>query len=1109
MHRQHRNILLSALILIGSLVALPLSRQHAQSRKQSIQQGIQQIRRAALQQRVAVTPVNDPDSLTGDFVLMATAHGKECRPMTAGEELEMGFAQPRGELHDVSDNSLRRSAQTGLKITLRGTQQLEGFPQAKAAFQRAAAKWEAIIRTPITIVVDVDFGPTRFGTAYPSGVLGSTGTQTLPLSGPDLYLAVRDSLLEVADNAQQTAVYNALPANALPTDLGPVTNSISASTANFRALGALDPVANPATEPASFGAPPSIGFNSNFAFDFDPSDGVDFDKFDFDSTAVHEIGHALGFITDMGIKELSPTRPVFPTPWDLFRFRPGGLVFNSLGSRQRVMVAGGEQTYFIGGEEFALATGTPNGTNGDGNQGSHWKDFEQTGNYIGIMDPTGARGERLDLTAADLIALSYFGYQLNTGLTVFEQMVASDFSIEEPQDRSNALVVNRFTPQRYPAKLESVRVPIPAASSGIQTGQPIRFVVFADPNRTGQPPANPSLLLDRTINLPTLPTNRIFDLVVTNGPTINSGDLYVGVQTTGAIIPIAADVNGRQQGRSFISINNGTSFQPLMTQNAPTPTTVNFALRAYVSEPFNTPVATLAAISPAAVTPGSAAFTLTALGSGFQPNSVVRIGSSDRTTSYLSGSQLQAQIPATDVASAGTLKISVFTPSPGGGQSTTLDLVVGTNQPLPTITRLDPPGSVAGANNVTLNVIGTNFNAQSRIRVGGNERTTTLVSSTQVSTVLAQADLASAGQLAITVVNPAPGGGTSNAQNFFVTTCGFTTSVTTQTFFSFNATANSNGVGTSGFILGANASSTANASVCPWTATVNEPWITFTGPTTGAGRSVISYTIQPQPANGVTPREARITVGGQTVVLRQVGRAAAISAASFAAQFAPNGITSLFGAGLARETRSAETTTLPTQLSTTRVVVQDVNGTQRLAPLFFVSSGQINFLIPQGTANGAAIILVEVDGLLYADSRVTVTTTAPGLFTANANGAGAPAAVLLRTRADNSQVFETVAEFDSATSRFVPRPIDFVNDTDKLTLVLFGTGIRGRASLSAVSFSLADVAVPVQFAGAQGDLVGLDQINMDLPRSLRGRGTVNLTGTVDGRTVNTVTVAFR
>ncbi|MBI3421839.1 MAG: hypothetical protein HY011_02775 [Acidobacteria bacterium] len=610
MQHRHRKFLLSFLIVTGLLVALPFAPPQAQTQKRAL--------RAGLQQRAQPSALENGDSPTGNFVIVVTPDGKECRPLTAREELEMGFNQPRGELRELGDNSPRLTQQTGLKITLRGTTQLDGFPQAKAAFQRAAAKWEAIIRTPITIILDVDFGTTFFGTPYPDPrILGQTGTQTLSNASTDAYAGLRESLLDVSASGQQTAVYNALPATTLPTDLGPATGG-SGSSANLRALGILNATPDLPNEP---GNPPSIGFNSNFAFDFDPSDGIDFDKFDFDSTAVHEIGHALGFITFMGTKELvltaNPPVPLLPTPWDFFRFRPGGLVLNSLSARQRVMLAGGEQTFFAGGDEFALATGTPNATNGDGNQGSHWKDFEQTGNYVGIMDPTGARGERLDLTAADLIAINYFGYQLSSNLQVFEQMSVSDFSVEESQDRSNALVVNRFTPQRYPAKLESVRVPIPAAPSGVQTGQPLRIIVFADPNRTGQPPASPSLLLDRTINLPTLPNNRIYDLVLTNGPAINSGDLYVGVQTTSAIIPIAADVNGRQQGRSFISTNNGTSFQALTTQSAPVSAPVNFALRAYVSEPFNTPAPTLAAISPAAVTPGSAAFTLTALGGGF------------------------------------------------------------------------------------------------------------------------------------------------------------------------------------------------------------------------------------------------------------------------------------------------------------------------------------------------------------------------------------------------------------------------------------------------------------------------------------------------------------
>jgi len=76
-------------------------------------------------------------------------------------------------------------------------------------------------------------------------------------------------------------------------------------------------------------------------------------------------------------------------------------------------------------------------------------------------------------------------------------------------------------------------------------------------------------------------------------------------------------------------------------------------------------------------------------------------------------------------------------------------------------------------------------------------------------------------------------------------------------------------------------------------------------------------------------------------------------------------------------------------------------------------------------------------------------------------------------------------------------------------LVLFGTGIRGRSSLAAVSATVGGVAVPVVFAGDSGQFVGLDQVNIGpLPRSLKGAGQAIVLLTVDGNTANTVTVAF-
>ncbi|MDP1994678.1 MAG: hypothetical protein Q8K40_05460, partial [Ignavibacteria bacterium] len=68
------------------------------------------------------------------------------------------------------------SALRGVKIILRATDQLMQYPDAILAFRRAAARWERVLTTPMTTVLDVDYGPTRFGTAFSAGVLGSTST---------------------------------------------------------------------------------------------------------------------------------------------------------------------------------------------------------------------------------------------------------------------------------------------------------------------------------------------------------------------------------------------------------------------------------------------------------------------------------------------------------------------------------------------------------------------------------------------------------------------------------------------------------------------------------------------------------------------------------------------------------------------------------------------------------------------------------------------------------------------------------------------------------------------------------------------------------------------
>ena len=176
----------------------------------------------------------------------------------------------------------------------------------------------------------------------------------------------------------------------------------------------------------------------------------------------------------------------------------------------------------------------------------------------------------------------------------------------------------------------------------------------------------------------------------------------------------------------------------------------------------------------------------------------------------------------------------------------------------------------------------------------------------------------------------------------------------------------------------------------------------------------------------------------------------------------------------------------------------------RLAPVFFVGPTQINYLVPSGTASGAATVTVATASGATASGTLQIASTAPGLFTANGNGAGAAAATAIRVNSDNSQTPVNVFQCGTTALSCTPTAIDVSGGAVYLTL--YGTGIRNRSSLANVTVSIGGVEAPVLFAGAQGGFVGLDQVNVQVPTSLRGRGSVNIVLTVDGKTANTVTI---
>src|SRR5579871_3613263 len=181
------------------------------------------------------------------------------------------------------------------------------------------------------------------------------------------------------------------------------------------------------------------------------------------------------------------------------------------------------------------------------------------------------------------------------------------------------------------------------------------------------------------------------------------------------------------------------------------------------------PVPTISSLSPTSATSGTAAFTLTVNGTGFIAGSVVNWNGAGRATTYVSGTQLQAAISATDIATAGTAQVTVFNPTPGGGTSGNAAFTITAPNSVPTVSSLSPSSAPAGTAAFTLTVNGTGFIAGSVVNWNGTNRTTTYVSATQVKAAITAADIATAGTAQVTVFNPAPGGGTSGNTAFTIT----------------------------------------------------------------------------------------------------------------------------------------------------------------------------------------------------------------------------------------------------------------------------------------------------------------------------------------------------
>ena len=225
------------------------------------------------------------------------------------------------------------------------------------------------------------------------------------------------------------------------------------------------------------------------------------------------------------------------------------------------------------------------------------------------------------------------------------------------------------------------------------------------------------------------------------------------------------------------------------------------------------------------------------------------------------------------------------------------------------------------------------------------------------------------------------------------------------------------------------------------------------------------------------------------------------AAAQQGGPFAAESIVIATGTHLATGSATGDLDQPPLTLAGTTVNVTDSAGVSRPAILITVSTNQVTYQIPPGTATGTATVTIMAGDGISATTQVQIAAVAPGLYTLTPDGLAK--GYVLRI-SNGLEFIEDVYEID-ANGTVIARPIT-VSNGDQVYLILYGTGFR--AAGGDVGATVGGEMAPVLYAGPQGVQPGLDELNILVPPDL-GTGTpqsVQIVFTAGGQAANSVTV---
>jgi uncharacterized protein (TIGR03437 family) len=195
----------------------------------------------------------------------------------------------------------------------------------------------------------------------------------------------------------------------------------------------------------------------------------------------------------------------------------------------------------------------------------------------------------------------------------------------------------------------------------------------------------------------------------------------------------------------------------------------------------------------------------------------------------------------------------------------------------------------------------------------------------------------------------------------------------------------------------------------------------------------------------------------------------------------------------------------PIELGGTTLKVTDAAGVERLAAIVSASPASAQFIVPPQTGSGLATVTIASGDGSVSIAPLQIETVEPNLYSVPClPWCVAPQGFLVRV----SDGAETVERFLDETNTLIP--IDLGPPTDQVYLVMFGTGFRHYSSLDGVRAEVGGVNAPIQYIGPQGEVAGLDEVKVLLPRAMAGASDgVYVSITVDGKPTPGLMLIFK